>query len=62
MNEELANEMINRICEWLKVGAPTVQRQYIYESASSDLAREMSYKLLDAADADGEGGCRLCQS
>lgn len=62
MSEQEAKEMIAKICEWLSQGAPgnTVERPY--ETAQAELARDFCHELLEAANADGLCGCRLCQS
>lgn len=62
MSEQEAKEMIAKIKEWLANGAPGNTVENPYETAAAELARDFCHELLEAADADGVCGCRLCQS
>jgi hypothetical protein len=62
MTEQEAKEMIQKISDWLANGAPGNTVIAPFETAASDLARDFSHALLEAADADGMSGCRLCQA
>ena len=61
MDEKKAMQMIRETCEWLEQGAPGSVRENSYESLEAAIARYMCDELLKAANADGMGGCPLCQ-
>ena len=56
--KEDAQEAIEQICEWLNCNDNPSPN--FGESEAADLAREWSRQLLEAASADGHGGCVLC--
>lgn len=57
----MAKEAIERICEYLeKSEMGNAQLCAGEEKESAALARELCYRLLDAASANGAGGCPLC--
>jgi hypothetical protein len=62
MTETEAKAMIADLAKWLVDGAPGNTKDEPYENAAADLAREFCDILLDAADAQGLCGCRLCQN
>lgn len=62
MNEQEAREHLAAICQWLENGAThETSPTYIDETVAADIAREFSHVMLNAAQCDGMGGCRLCQ-
>jgi hypothetical protein len=61
MTETEAREMIEKICMWLKEGAPGAVVDNLYESVAVDLARGFCREMLDVAGANSMGGCPLCQ-
>jgi hypothetical protein len=62
ISEQEAKEMIAKISQWLKNGAPGNTVKDPYETAIAELARDFCHELLEAADASSRGGCCLCQS
>jgi hypothetical protein len=61
MTEKEAREMIEKICMWLKEGAPGAVVDNPYESVAVDLVRSFCREMLEASGANGMGGCPLCQ-
>jgi len=64
MTEQEAEQKINEVCEWLKSNSLLVDpdRDFWAEDPAVDAARAYCHRLLDAANADGLGGCQLCCS
>ena len=61
MDEVKAQKMINKICKWLSEMAENQHNDYRDMVRYDDIARVYCVELLEAADADGQGGCPLCQ-
>ena len=62
LNDEMAVEAIDEVCKYLERSKMKNCQHYCIEKESADLARKLSIKLLDAASANGQGGCPLCRS
>lgn len=67
-NEHEVRETIAIICEWLRLQSDKERYEAgkayhgNYESSTAGIARELCFKILDAAECEGCGGCRLCGS
>lgn len=60
-----AREAISAVCEYLETLSKQSVRhdhEMLTETDTESLARSMCHDLLDAADANGNGGCLLCRS
>jgi hypothetical protein len=57
-----AEEAINAVAEWLATSPENAVRKPLdaSEPEGADVARDFCYTLLNAARANGLGGCALC--